>query len=129
MMCRSYAAWFVWLVIYPMAALAYGALAIGYYCWRGYAAFLPLCGCLGWQGMFFASGSLFSAGAPNARPYCCVGLLGCQPNSLSARLPSSPAARLPNSLKRLFIVEEEDAGAEDCFVFALDGLGERGGVV
>ena len=41
---RSYAAWFVWFVICPMAALAYGVLAIGYYCWRSYAAFLPLCG-------------------------------------------------------------------------------------
>ena len=70
-----------------MAALAYGVLAIGYYCWRGYAAFLPLCGFFrqtgGWAiklmsglVMFFAYGSLFSAGAPNARPYCCVELLG-----------------------------------------------------
>ena len=73
--------------------------------------------------------AVFSAGAPNARPYCCVGLLGCQPNSLSACPPVSPAARLLNSPNSLFIVEEEDAGAEDCFVFGLDGLGKRGGVV
>jgi len=86
---------------YTRAARTYGALARAYYCQRCSAANMPLRGWLGcffafgslfsagaalrgWLGCFFAFGSLFSAGAPNARPYCCVGLLACQPNSLSA---------------------------------------------
>ncbi len=49
------------LVIGPMAALAYGVLAIGYYYTRGYAAFCR-------YAAFWANGLMGCAGAPNARP-------------------------------------------------------------
>ena len=98
MMCRSYAAWFVWFVICPMAARAYGVLVIGYYCGRGYAAFLPLCGIFrqtgGWAiklmsglVMFFCVWKLVLGGRAERAPLLLCGVIGP-----SAQQPVCPSA-------------------------------------
>ncbi len=50
--------------------------------------------------------AVFSAGAPNARPYCCVGYWPIRPTARQpkkARLPVSPAARPPKKLLKSFL--------------------------
>ena len=82
--------------------------------------------------MVFCVWKLVLGGRAERAPLLLCGVIDLsaqQPVCLSAQQPVSLSARLLNSLNSLFIVEEEDAGAEDCFVFGLDGLGERGGVV
>jgi len=64
-----------------MAARSYGVLAIGYYCWRGYAAFLPLRGIF-WQtggragGHIFCVWKLVLGGRAERAPLLLCGVIG-----------------------------------------------------